>query len=157
MRHDQRPGGQRHQLPREQKGEGVVGDRDQRHAREEGRIECKHPLRLMLIAPIAEGEQAGARPAETHQNQEKTGQRIEAQMSADPWQTERQQQMLHGGGEGVEAVPGQPGSQDKAAAIGQDAAGRDARHCCADERETQQGEDDQGGVGHTVNRTPAHR
>ena len=60
MRHDQRPRGQRHQLPCEEKREGIVSDGDQDHAGEERRVERQNPFGVRLVAPVAEREQAGA-------------------------------------------------------------------------------------------------
>ena len=42
------------------KREGVVGEHDEVHAGEEGRIERQHALRRCLVAAIAEREQARA-------------------------------------------------------------------------------------------------
>ena len=58
VRHDQRPRRQRHELPGDEKSEGVVGQHDERHAGEKGRIERQHALRRRLVAAIAEREQA---------------------------------------------------------------------------------------------------
>ena len=90
MRHHQRPGGERHELPGHQEGEGVVGQDDEVHAGEEGRIERQHALRRFLVAAIAEREEARGRAAEIDDDQEERGQRVDAEMRAEPGQAERQ-------------------------------------------------------------------
>ena len=62
VRHHQRPGGQRHELPGDEEGEGVVGQHDEVHAGEERRIEWQHAPRRFLVLAIADGEQARAAP-----------------------------------------------------------------------------------------------
>ena len=94
MRHHQRPGGQRHQLPREQKGEGVVGDHHQRHAGQEGGIERQDAFGMRLMPAVAEGKQAGAGAADADQDQEEPGQCVQPQVRADPGQPEWQHKPL---------------------------------------------------------------
>ena len=94
VRHDQRPRGQRHELPGDQKGEGVVGEHDQIHAGEKGREERQHPFRRSLVAAVTEREEAGAVRAEIDHDQEERRERIEAEMRADPRQPDRQCQAL---------------------------------------------------------------
>ena len=73
VRHHQRPRGQRHELPGDQEGEGVVGEHDQRHAGEKGGIERQHALRRRLVLAVAEREQARARGAEIDHGEEEGG------------------------------------------------------------------------------------
>ena len=60
VRHHQRPGGERHQLPGEQEAERVVGDNHQVQPGEERRIERQHALRLVFVPAVAQRVEAGA-------------------------------------------------------------------------------------------------
>ena len=62
MRHHQRPGGERHELPGEQEGEGIVGDDDEGHAGEEQRIEGQHALRRRSHAARSRARRGSPRP-----------------------------------------------------------------------------------------------
>ena len=53
-------------------------------------IERQHALRRLLVAAVAEGVEAGRRAAEIDDDEEEGGERIEAEMRADPGQAERQ-------------------------------------------------------------------
>ena len=86
----QRPRGQRHELPRHQKAEGVVGEHHQIHGGEIGGIERQDALRGFLMAAIAERVEAGSSAAEIDDDQEKRRQRIDAEMRAEPRQPQRQ-------------------------------------------------------------------
>ena len=89
VRHHQRPGRQRHELPRDQEGEGVVGEHDEIHAGEKGRIERQHALRRLLVAAVAEREQARGGGAEIDHGQKERRRAHRAEMRAEPWQAER--------------------------------------------------------------------
>ena len=58
VRHDQRPRGERHELPGQQERECVVGQHDEIHAGEKGGKERQHATRLRLVPPVAEAVQA---------------------------------------------------------------------------------------------------
>ena len=90
MRHHQRPGGERHQLPREQEAERIVGHHDEVQTGEERGIERQHALRFVLVPAVAERVEAGAGAAQPDHDQEERGERIEPEMRADPGQAERQ-------------------------------------------------------------------
>ena len=92
VRHHQRPGGQRHELPGDEEGEGVVGQHDEVHAGEKRRIERQHAAGRLLVLAIADGEQAGGGAAEIHDDEKERGERIDAKMCADPRQAEGQAQ-----------------------------------------------------------------
>ena len=64
VRHDQRPGAQRHELPGEQEGEGVGGQDHEVHGGEERREERQHARRRRLVAAVAEPVDAGRGAAE---------------------------------------------------------------------------------------------
>ena len=89
MRHDQRPGRQRHEFPCHQEREGVVGEHDDAHAGEKGRIERQHPARRVLVTPVSEREQTGAGGAEIDHGEEEGRERIEPEMRAEPRDSER--------------------------------------------------------------------
>src|SRR5476649_317202 len=91
----QRPGGERHEFPRHQEAEGVVRHDHEVHGGKIGGIERQHALRGVLVAAIAEREQARRSAAEIDHHQEKCRQRVDAEMRAQPGQAERQ---CHGGG-----------------------------------------------------------
>jgi len=61
MRHHERAGGERHELPRHQEREGVIGEHNEVHAGKERRVERQHALRRFLVPAIAECEQARSR------------------------------------------------------------------------------------------------
>ena len=56
MRHDECPRRQRHEFPRHQKSERVVGEHHDAHAGEKRRIERQHPARGILMATVSERE-----------------------------------------------------------------------------------------------------
>ena len=72
------------------KRESVVGQHDEIHAGEKGRIERQHALRRLLVPAIAEREQARGRGAEIDHGEEERRQRVDAEMRAEPGQAERQ-------------------------------------------------------------------
>ena len=88
VRHHQRPGRQRHELPGDEEGEGVVSQDDQVHAAEECRIERQHPARRLLMLAVADGKQAGTGAAEVHHHQKERAERVHAVVRADPWQAD---------------------------------------------------------------------
>jgi hypothetical protein len=90
MRHDQRPRRQRHKFPGDEKRERVVSQHDERHAGEKGGEERQYPSRRRLVAAIAESEDARDRGAEVDHGEEKSRERVEAEMRAEPGQADRQ-------------------------------------------------------------------
>ena len=94
MRHHQRPGRERHELPGEQEGEGIVGDDDEGHAGEEQRIEGQDALRRRFVPAVAERVKARRAPAEIDHREEEGRERVETEMRADPGKAERQGQGL---------------------------------------------------------------
>ena len=92
VRHDQRPGRERHELPRDQKGERIIGEHDEIHAGEKGRIERQHPQRRFFVAPVAEREQACRETSEIDNREKIGGKRVHTEMRAQPRQSERQRQ-----------------------------------------------------------------
>ena len=102
VRHHQRPRRERHELPGDQEGEGVVGEHDEVHAGEKGRIERQHALGRRLVPAIAERVEACARAAEIDHGEKERGERVEAEMRAEPRQADRQRQAF--GGRGAEQM-----------------------------------------------------
>jgi hypothetical protein len=90
MRHNERPRRQRHEFPRHQKSERVIGEHHDTHAGEKRRIEWQHPARRMFVATISEREQAGRGSAEIDHGEEKGRERIETEMRPKPRNSERQ-------------------------------------------------------------------
>ena len=94
MRHHQRPGGERHELPGEQEGEGIIGDDHEGHACEEQRIEWQYALRRRFMPPEAERVKARRAPADIDHHEEERRECVETEMRADPGKAERQGQGL---------------------------------------------------------------
>ena len=92
MGHHQRPGGQRHELPAQQKSERVVSQNHQIHAGQKSREKWQHPMRRRLVAAIAKTVDTGGSAAEVYDNQEESGEWVEPKMGTQPGQTERQAQ-----------------------------------------------------------------
>ena len=90
MRHDKRPRCQRHELPAQQIGEGVVGQHHEVHAGEKGREEGKHAVRCGVMMAVAEAIETCRRPTQIDDDEEERGQCIEAEVRAKPRQTDRQ-------------------------------------------------------------------
>ena len=90
MRHDERPGGERHELPGEEEGEGVVGEDDEVHAGEERREERQDAHRRRFVLAMAERIEARRGAAEIDDGEKRSRERIEAEVRADPGQAERQ-------------------------------------------------------------------
>ena len=91
VRHHQRPGRERHELPGEQEGEGVVGQRRTRFiAGEERREERQDPGRRRFVPAVAQAVGAGRGTTEVDHHEEECGERVEPEMGADPGQAERQ-------------------------------------------------------------------
>ncbi len=82
MREHDRPRRERHQLPGQQKNEGVVGEQHEIHRGEEGRIERQHPHGRLLVPAVADGVEARGRAAEIDHREEEGGERIDAEMGA---------------------------------------------------------------------------
>jgi hypothetical protein len=89
MRHHQRPGGERHELPGDQKAEGVISHHDEVHRGKVRGIERQHALWRFLMTAVAEREQARCRAAEIDNDQEESGECIDAEMRTEPRQTKR--------------------------------------------------------------------
>ncbi len=81
MGHHQRPRRQRHELPRHQEAEGVVGEQHEIHSGEECGEERQHPLRLMLVASVADTVKASRRGAEIDDGEKECGERIDAEIA----------------------------------------------------------------------------
>jgi hypothetical protein len=84
VRHHQRPRRQRHEFPRQQERERIVGEHDDAHAGEKRRIERQHPARSMLVAAISEREQARSGRAEVDYGEKKRRKRIQTKMRSKP-------------------------------------------------------------------------
>ena len=91
-RHDQRPRGERHELPGDEKRVGVVGEQHQVHAGEERRIERQHPLRLTVVAAVTDPIEARRRGAEIDDDDEERRKSVEAKVGPDPRQPDGQRQ-----------------------------------------------------------------
>ncbi len=168
MRHHQRPGGERHELPREQEGIGVGGDEDEVHAREEGGEERQHALRIVLVPAVAERVQARRRRGEVHDDEKERRQRIDMETRADPGQAERQNERLAGAAEGERADRDekQKRRQDERPAVHD----RPPHRSCGDERACDRKSEERGVADETErlgahllspssrrDRSPAHR
>ena len=94
VRHDQRPRRERHELPGEEEGEGVVGNRDEIHAGKKERIERQHALRRMLVLAVTERIEACRRTAEIDHDEEERRERVQTEMCAEPGQSDRKRQDL---------------------------------------------------------------
>ena len=68
------------------------GEDDEVHGGEEGREERQDAMRRRLVAAVAEAIEARRRAAEVDDHEEEGGKRIDAEMRAEPGQTERQGQ-----------------------------------------------------------------
>ena len=80
---------------------------------EEQRIERQHALRRPLVLAVAERVEAGGGAAEIDHDQEERGERVEAEMRAEPWQPDGQDQGL--GGDLAEAERTSPIQETKTA------------------------------------------
>ena len=106
--HHQRPGRQRHELPGDQEGEGVVRQDDEVHGAEECRIEGQHtPLRRLVLA-VADGIEAGAGAAEVQHHEKERGQRVHAEVRADPRQPDGEQHLRCGSRSRQQLGAGEP-------------------------------------------------
>ena len=76
--YDQCPRRERHELPGEQEDEGIVGDDHQIHRREKRRDKRQHALRRRFMPAVADRVEAGNGPAQIDDDEEESGQRIEA-------------------------------------------------------------------------------
>ncbi len=94
VRHHQRPGGERHELPRQQEGIGVGGDQDEVHARKEGGEERQHALRIVFVTAIAERIEARCGGGEVHDDEKERRERIDMETRADPGEAQRQNDRL---------------------------------------------------------------
>ena len=141
VRHHERPRRERHELPREEEREGVVGEHDEVHAGEEGGEERQHARGRFLVPAVAEAVQARRRAAEIDHQQEERRQRIEPEMGAQPRQADRQREHLRdaAGEEG----PGCGAERDRGSGKGDPvddrsrhsvAGKRDRRHARAEQR-----------------------
>ena len=88
--HDQRPRGERHQLPGEQEGVGVVGDQHEVHRRGEQRKQRLDARRQFLGAVEAHAVDAGRQHAAIDHDAEEGRQRVQPQVEADGRQADRQ-------------------------------------------------------------------
>ena len=88
--HHQRPGRERHELPRQQEGERVVRQQDQIHTGEKGREERQDPLRFALVRSVPDAVEARGGGAEIDDGEEEGRQGIGPEAGADPGQAQRQ-------------------------------------------------------------------
>ena len=93
VRHDQRPGSQRHEFPAQQIGKRIVRQHHQIHAGQKGGEEGQHAVRRRIVVAVAETIKACRRSSQIDDNKEKRGQRIQAEMGAKPRQSDRQGQV----------------------------------------------------------------
>ncbi len=94
MGHHQRPRGDRHELPGQQKRIGVVGEKDDVHAGEKGGKERQHAFRRMFVTRVSEAIEARRGSAEIDDDEEERRQRVDTEVRADPRQAERQDERL---------------------------------------------------------------
>ncbi len=94
VREHERPRRQRHELPGDEKAEGIVGQQHSVHAGEEHRIERQHAAGPLLVAAIAERIEARSRGAEVDDGLEEQRQRVDTKTRADPRQPDRQRKRL---------------------------------------------------------------
>ena len=88
--HHQRPRGDRHELPRQEKAVGVVGDEHEIHAGKECRKERQHALGRALRSSFAKAVEASRGAAKIDDDKKERRERVDAEMGADPRQTEGQ-------------------------------------------------------------------
>ena len=82
--HHQRPGRERHELPGDKEGEGVIGQDDEVHAGQKRGIEREHASGCFLVLAVADGKKARRRSSEVGDSEKKRGERVHAKMCADP-------------------------------------------------------------------------
>ena len=92
MRHDKRPRRQRHELPAQQIGEGVVRQHHEVHAGEKGGEKRKHAVRRGVMMAVAEAIETCRHPTQIDDHEEERGQCVEAEVRAKPRQTDGQDQ-----------------------------------------------------------------
>ena len=90
MRHDKRPRRQRHELPAQQIGEGVVRQHHEVHAGEQGGEKGKHAVRRGVMMAVAEAIETCRHPTQIDDHEEERGQCVEAEVRAKPRQSNRQ-------------------------------------------------------------------
>ena len=140
---DQRPGGERHELPAQEKGERVVGEQDQVHAGEEGRHERQDPPRRALALAVAERIKADEHRTEIDHQHEEGGQGIQPQVHSEPGQTQGQHQHIWRAGieECGKAQQEQRGGHGEATTIDDGGRARPIIGDKADQRQRQQRQD----------------
>ena len=84
MRDDQRPGGERHELPGDKEAEGVVREDDNVHSGEERRVERQHPAGVLLVLAVPERIKARGSGAEIDDGEKESRQSINTKTRADP-------------------------------------------------------------------------
>ena len=116
---------ERHELPGEQEGEGVVGEDDKVHGGEEHGVEGQDAAGRLLVRAVADGEQAGAGGAQIGDDEKEGAERVHAEMRADPRQADgqvqgrrgaRSVQELHAGNGHRHEADGEADEIDEAAA-----------------------------------------
>ena len=144
VRHHQRPGRQRHELPGEEKGEGVVGDDDEGHGGEEQRVEGQHALRRRLVAAEAERIKARGGAAEIDHHEKERRERVQAEMGAEPGKPDRQDRSL---GRGLTKQSCEPGHETDAAKGERSSVDEGATECasCSEKRQGRQGNEGRDG------------
>ena len=93
VRHDQRPGSQRHEFPAKQIGKRVIRQHHKIHAGQKGGEEGQHAVRRRFVVAVAEAIKACRCPSQIDDDEKKRSQRIEAEMGAKPRQSDRQGQI----------------------------------------------------------------
>jgi hypothetical protein len=143
VRHDERPGCERHELPAEQIGKRVIRQHHEIHAGQEGGEEGKHAVRRRIVMAVAETVKTCRSSSEIDDDEEKRSEGIHAEMGAEPRQPDRQ-----GHARGIRRVTDQPANgsdqcsqanrQRRAVDYGRGTLGaaqgyrenRDSKHCC---------------------------
>ena len=84
VRHDERPGSERHELPAKQIGKRIVGKHHEIHAGQKGGEEGKHAVRRRIVVAVAETIKACCGSSQIDDNKEERSQCIKAEMGAKP-------------------------------------------------------------------------
>ena len=88
VRHDQRPGNQRHEFPTKQIRKRVTRQHHKIHSCQKGGEEGQHALRRLLMMTVTETIEACRGPSEIDDDEKKRSQPVEAEMSTKPRQSD---------------------------------------------------------------------
>ncbi len=91
-RQHNRPGGEGHEFPCQQEREGVVGEYDEVHPGQKGRVKREDPGGSFLMAAIAECVQARDRRAQVDHHKKERTECVDANACTDAWQADWQYQ-----------------------------------------------------------------